>query len=109
MSGFTRLVLTAAFIPFRLPVALRSVRGFRDRLNFALTAIFVPPAAVAGLYLYGSSTGCSGGDCTGAMMGVMLLGVVAVPVMLAGLLMLIDLGLTLLGALVRRRFDHDAS
>jgi hypothetical protein len=109
MSGLTRLVLTAAFMPFRLPAAFRSAKGVRDRLYFALAALFVPPAAVAGLYLYGSSTGCSGGDCTGSMMGVMLFAVLAVPVMLAGLLILIDLGLVALGAWVRRRFDQDAA
>jgi hypothetical protein len=109
MSGFTRLVLTAAFMPFRLPAALRSVRGFRDRLYFALTALIVPPAAVAGLYLYGSGTGCSGGDCTGPMMGVLLLGVLAVPVMLSGLFILAGLGLTVLGAWVRRRFEGEAT
>ena len=47
--------------------------------------LVLPPAAVAGLYLYGSSTGCSGGDCTGPMMALGFLGLLAVPVSLTGL------------------------
>ena len=81
----------------------------RIKLQRAAMLILLPPAGVVALYLYGSSTGCSGGDCTGAMMGVLFLGVLAVPVVLAGLLMLIDLGLIALRAWVRRRFDGEAA
>jgi len=81
----------------------------RIKLQNAAVLILLPPAGVAGLYLYGSSTGCSGGDCTGAMIGVTLLAILAVPVMLAGLLILIDLGLTAVWARVRRRFDGKAA
>ena len=81
----------------------------RIKLQRALMLLLLPPAGVGGLYLYGSSTGCSGGDCTGAMLGVIFLGVLAVPVMLAGVLYLIDVGLTLLGAWVRRRFDRETA
>jgi hypothetical protein len=79
----------------------------RVKLQRALMLLLLPPAAVGGLYLYGSTTGCSGGDCTGAMMGIMFLGVLAVPLMLAGVLYLIDIGLILLGAWWRRRFDAE--
>ena len=81
----------------------------RIKLQRAGMLLLLPPAGVGGLYLYGSTTGCSGGDCTGAMMGIMFLGVLAVPLMLAGLLYLIDVGLTLLGTWVRRRFDGETA
>ena len=57
---------------------------FQKQLTFGLAAAVLPPLAVAALYLYGSSTGCSGGDCTGPMMVVMLLGLAAIPVSLGG-------------------------
>ena len=79
------------------------------KLRRAAMLIVLPPAGVVALYAYGSSTGCSGGDCTGAMMGVMFLGVLAVPIVLAGVLILIDVGLTALGSWVRRRFDGEAA
>jgi hypothetical protein len=79
----------------------------RVKLQRAFLYLLLPPAAVGGLYWYGSSTGCSGGDCTGAMMGIMFLGLLAVPVMLAGVLTLIDVALTLLGAWVRKRFGRE--
>jgi len=86
MSGFLRFILTAIFVPFRLPAVSRSVNSFRDQLHFGLAATFVPPAGVAALYLYGSSTGCSGGDCTGAMILVGLLGLLAIPISIGGLI-----------------------
>ena len=79
----------------------------RIKLQRAAMLLLLPPAGVGGLYLYGSSTGCSGGDCTGAMLGVIFLGLLAVPLMLAGVLYLIDIGLTLLGAWARRRLDGE--
>ena len=51
--------------------------SFRSQLRFGLAMAVLPPAAVAGLYFYGVSTGCSGGDCTGAMFIVGLLGLIA--------------------------------
>ena len=81
----------------------------RIKLQRAIMLLLLPPAAAGGLYLYGSSTGCSGGDCTGAMLGVIFLGLLAVPLMLAGVLYLIDVGLTLLGAWVRKKFDGKAA
>ena len=79
----------------------------RSKLLSAAMLILLPPTGVVALYFYGSSTGCSGGDCTGSMMGVLFLGVLAIPVMLAGLLILINLGLTGLGAWVHRRFGKE--
>ena len=57
---------------------------FQKQLTFGLAAAVLPPLGVTALYLYGSSTGCSGGDCTGPMMAVMLLGLAAIPVSLGG-------------------------
>ena len=59
--------------------------SFGKRLTFGVALALFPPLIVAALYLYGSSTECSGGDCTGPMMGVLLLGLLAVPVSLAGI------------------------
>ena len=82
--------------------------NLRMKLQRALILMLLPPFVIAALYLYGSTTGCSGGSCTGTMMGIMFLGVLAVPLMFAGLLYLIDVGLSLAGAWVRRRFDGEA-
>ena len=79
--------------------ASRKVRSFRTQLIFGVALAALPPLAVVGLYWYGSSTGCSGGDCTGPMMGVMMLGLIAVPMSIAGILYTV---VTLAGELFRR-------
>lgn len=99
MSSFLRALIIGILMPVRLPHALRVMKGFRDQLYFGLAAAFVPPAAVAGLFLYGSSTGCSGGDCTGAMILVGILGIAAIPISLGGL---VWTAIVLVGELIRR-------
>lgn len=72
------------------------MQNFRSKLLTAFALTLAPPALVGGLWLYAATTGCSGGDCTGPMIGIMLLGLAAVPVTLLGATCLTAL---LLGAL----------
>jgi hypothetical protein len=60
------------------------MKTFRSKLRTALALTLLPPALVAGLYLYASTTGCSGGDCTGPMLGLALLALAAAAVTLVG-------------------------
>ena len=82
------------------------MRSFRFELRKALALTLIPPAFVAGLYYYGSSTECSGGDCTGPMMAVIFIGLAAVPISLTGVaslfLLLLDGVLKFGGKLFRR-------
>jgi hypothetical protein len=63
-------------IGFFLAAMLGGVFIPNGRLKLVGSACFtiLPPALVALAYHRASQTGCSGGDCTGAMMGIMLLG-----------------------------------
>ena len=74
---------------FRLRGTTTKEQSFRKQLYFGLALTFVPPAVVAALYLYASSTGCSGGECAGAMLLVGLLGLAAVATTLTGAIWLL--------------------
>ena len=75
------------------------MNAFRSQLIAGLAAMALPPAIVGGLYLYGSSTGCSGGDCTGPMMAIGILGLVAIPISITGAVWTL---IVLVGELFRR-------
>jgi len=80
------------------------MQNFRSKFRKALALTLLPPALVAGLYLYASTTGCSGGDCTGPMLGIVFLGLGAVAVTLVGIMCLLGLLLTGLWDLARAAF-----
>jgi hypothetical protein len=80
------------------------MQDFRFKLRKALALTLFPPALVGGLYLYASTTGCSGGDCTGPMMGILFLGLGAVAVTLVGVTCLLGLLLDGLWNLARAAF-----
>ncbi len=85
------------------------MHNFRFRLTNAIMLTLVPPALVACLYLYGSATGCSGGDCTGTMMGVLMLGLLAALLSACGLLALVRLGIEAAWNATRQRLMRRAS
>ena len=60
-----------------VPIAI-FISGFKfgaklqhpTRLKLGLAALLIPPIALVALYFAFSSTGCSGGDCAGPMIGL---------------------------------------
>lgn len=57
-----------------------AVRSLQVRLWCGAGMTVMPPLSVALLYYWGESTGCSGGDCTGVMIAIgMLMMIATVP------------------------------
>ena len=63
------------------------------KLKIGSALLVVPPALLAAAYFAASSTGCSGGDCTGPMIGLLLLAVPIAAIAILGLGMVIQAGL----------------
>jgi hypothetical protein len=70
------------------------MRQDRSKWVASLILTVAPLALLAVLYFAAAGTGCSGGDCTGTMIGILLLGVMAVPVSAFGLGMLLQSALS---------------
>ena len=63
------------------------------KLKIGLALLLAPPVLLAVAYYAASSTGCSGGDCTGPMLGLLLLAVPVAAIALFGLGMVLQAGI----------------
>ena len=79
---------------------------FRTNLGVAILITLSPPACAVGLYYMASRTGCSGGDCGGAMMMVIMIGVVA---FLMGAIGALTAAILLINEFWARLADHYAA
>jgi hypothetical protein len=61
------------------------VRSLKVRLLCGAGLTILPPLSIAGLYYMGKSSGCSGGDCTGVMIVIGMLMLIATIPTLFGL------------------------
>jgi len=93
---------------FVVPIAI-FIAGFvvamklqrRSKLTLGLSTLLIPPMALIATYYAASSTGCSGGDCTGPMLALGLLAIPLAAVSLFGLGVLIQAAVSYAGAFVR--------
>lgn len=74
-------VLIPISVGFGIGVAIGQQR---HKWKVGLGLMVITPAIFYMLYQWASSTGCSGGDCMGPMIGLILLGIVVVLITLTG-------------------------
>jgi hypothetical protein len=87
------LAIPVTIVVLGFKVGARRERG-ASKLKFGLGALLFPPVILAAAYYAASSTGCSGGDCTGPMILLGLSMIPAAAVSLFGLGILLQAGLS---------------